>query len=214
MIYAIQKKATVVLLLGMVILQAAQCTSGSGSDNPANTSAKDPEDVVSIERGQHLVTAGACHDCHSPKIMTPEGPRVDSSRLLSGHPASAPLPKIDLAALQPGDWIHFSPDLTAFVGPWGMSFSANLTSDSATGIGAWEEHHFVNAIRKGKHMGADNGRPIMPPMPWDNYRNLPDNDLKSIFAYLKSTVPVSNRVRGPFTPDEVRAMHKEQAKAK
>jgi hypothetical protein len=45
-------------------------------------------------------------------------------------------------------------------------------------------------------------------MPWDNYRNLPDDDLKSIFAYLKSTQPISNRVHEPFTPAEVQAMVK------
>jgi mono/diheme cytochrome c family protein len=171
-----------------------------------------PESAVSIERGEHLVIGGACHDCHSPKIMTPEGPKVDSSRLLSGHPADAPVPQIDLNALKPGYWIHFSPDLTTFVGPWGMSYAANLTSDSATGIGAWSEANLVVAIRTGKHMGFKNGRSIMPPMPWDNYRNLPDDDLRSIFAYLKSTPPISNRVHEPFTPAEVQAMAKEKAK--
>ena len=116
------------------------------------------------------------------------------------------MPTINPEALTPGNWILFSPDLTAFVGPWGLSYSANLTSDSATGIGAWNESNFVNAIRKGKHMGFDNGRPISPPMPWDNYNNLSDNDLKSIFAYLKTTVPISNRVHEPYSPEEVREM--------
>ena len=156
--------------------------------------------------GEHLVTICGCHDCHSPKIITEFGPKVDSSKMLSGHPENAPYPKINLDALQPGNWIHFSPDLTTFVGPWGMSFAANLTSDSATGIGAWNESNFVNAIRKGKHMGIDSERPIMPPMPWDNYNNLSDNDLKSIFAYLQTTIPVSNRVHAPYSPDEVRTM--------
>ncbi len=87
-----------------------------------------------------------------------------------------------------------------------MSFAANLTSDSATGIGAWSEPNFVNAIRKGKHMGLDNARPIMPPMPWENYNNLSVSDLKSIFAYLQTTIPITNRVTAPYSPDEVRAM--------
>jgi cytochrome c553 len=200
------KTVVVMSLLATIIFVAARCTSSEAET--VSTPAPMPEPVVSIERGQHLVTAGACHDCHSPKLMTTEGPKVDSSRLLSGHPANAPLPQIDLAALKPGDWIHFSPDLTAFVGPWGMSYAANLTSDSATGIGAWSEANFVGAIRTGKHMGFKNGRSIMPPMPWDNYRNLPDDDLKSIFAYLKSTQPISNRVHEPFTPAEVQAMVK------
>jgi hypothetical protein len=58
---------------------------------------------------------------------------------------------------------HYA-DLTAFVGPWGISYTANLTPDSATGIGAWSEAAFINTIRSGKHLG--NGRDILPPMPW------------------------------------------------
>ena len=37
-------------------------------------------------------------------------------------------------------------------------------------------------------------RPILPPMPWQVYRNLTDDDLKSVFAYLKTLTPVANRV--------------------
>ena len=182
------------------------CTSGEKVDEVSAVNDQYNEEEVSVERGHRLVIGGACHDCHSPKIMTEFGPKVDSSKMLSGHPENAPYPEIKLDALQPGNWILFAPDLTTFVGPWGMSFAANLTSDSATGIGAWTESNFVNAIRKGKHMGIDTERPIMPPMPWDNYNNLSDSDLKSIFAYLQTTIPVSNRVHAPYSPDEVRGM--------
>jgi mono/diheme cytochrome c family protein len=184
------------------------CTSGETSERPAPINNQQAELEVSVEKGHRLVIGGACHDCHSPKIMTPIGPQVDSSKMLSGHPETASYPKVKLDALQPGNWILFAPDLTTFVGPWGMSFAANLTSDSATGIGAWSEANFVDAIRKGKHMGMDNARPIMPPMPWENYNNLSDSDLKSIFAYLQTTVPITNRVHAPYSPDEVRAMTK------
>lgn len=207
MLFLKNKPLAVIALLTITTIIAVRCTSGKAE--PASTPTA-PEPAVSIERGQHLVIGGACHDCHSPKIMTPTGPQVDSSRMLSGHPAGAPLPPIDVTGLQPGSWIHFSPDLTAFVGPWGMSYAANLTADSATGIGAWNEANFVGAIRKGRHMGFDNGRHISPPMPWENYNNLSDDDLRSIFAYLKTVPAVSNRVHEPFTPDEVRAMVKEK----
>jgi hypothetical protein len=198
--------ATGILILITVL--AVYCTPNQKKDNTVLVNAAKDGGEVSIERGHHLVTVGGCHDCHSPKIMTPLGPKIDSSKMLSGHPAEAPLPKMDLSALTPGSWINFSPDLTAIVGPWGMSYAANITSDSATGIGAWKEENFVNAMRKGKHMGMDNGRPIMPPMPWENLNQLSDNDLKSIFAYLQSTVPVNNRVHEPFSPEEVKAMAK------
>ena len=200
-------KNKIVLIITVIVaaMTFVYCTSGV---NEKVLAVKDQtnEEEVSVERGHRLVIGGGCHDCHSPKIITEFGPKVDSSKMLSGHPENAPYPKINLDALQPGNWIHFAPDLTTFVGPWGMSFAANLTSDSATGIGAWNESNFVNAIRKGKHMGIDTERPIMPPMPWDNYNNLSDSDLKSIFAYLQTTIPVRNRVHAPYSPDEVRGM--------
>ena len=184
------------------------CTGDASAEKAGIKNEVPATEEVSVAKGEHLVISGACHDCHSPKIMTPTGPHVDSSKMLSGHPENAPFPKINLDALEPGNWINFAPDLTTFVGPWGLSFAANLTSDSATGIGAWSEENFVNAIRKGKHMGLDNARPIMPPMPWDNYRHLSDGDLKSIYAYLKTTVAVSNRVPQPMSPAEVKEIAK------
>lgn len=203
-----KSKIALTILGVFVATTIVYCTSDSSTEKTKTEDISANTEEVSIAKGEHLVIGGACHDCHSPKIMTQTGPHVDSTKLLAGHPENGPFPTINLAALEPGNWINFAPDLTTFVGPWGLSFAANLTSDSATGIGAWSEDNFVNAIRKGKHMGLDNARPIMPPMPWDNYRNLSDNDLKSIFAYLKTTVPVSNRVPQPMSPAEVKQMAK------
>jgi hypothetical protein len=97
-----------------------------------------------------------------------------------------------------------APDITAFVGPWGVSYAANLTPDSATGIGAWTEAQFISTMRTGKHLG--NGRPILPPMPWDEIRKKTDDDLKAMFAYLKSLPAVNNRVPGPVTPPDAMKM--------
>jgi hypothetical protein len=60
---------------------------------------------------------------------------------------------------------------------------------------------FVNAIRKGKHLGAAGGRDILPPMPWASYSALTDVDLKAIFAYLKTIPAVVNRVPNPIPPN-------------
>ena len=117
---------------------------------------------------------------------------LDSSKLLSGHPANMPMPPVNLKSLDPGQWMSLSGDLTAFVGPWGLSYTANLTPDSATGIGAWTETQFINTIRNGKHLG--NGRPIMPPMPWQFIAQMTDDDLKAIFAYLRTLKPVCHHV--------------------
>ena len=88
--------------------------------------------------------------------------------------------------------------MTAWSGPWGVSYTANLTPDQETGIGAWSEENFIQALRTGKHLGG--GRDILPPMPWPAYQNLSDEDLKSIFAYLKSIPPIRNQVPDPVPP--------------
>jgi hypothetical protein len=131
--------------------------------------------------------------------MGPQGPEIDSSRMLSGHPANMPVDSVPKGALK--SWILFNQNLTAFVGPWGTSFAANLTSD-ATGIGSWTEEQFFNAIRHGKYKGLQNARPLLPPMPWQMYRNASDEDLKAIFAYLKSTPPVQNNVPSNILPEQ------------
>lgn len=56
----------------------------------------------------------------------------------------------------------------------------------------------MKAIRTGRHMGV--ARPILPPMPWFVYRNLNDEDLKSVYAFLRSLPPVHNRVPEPAPP--------------
>jgi mono/diheme cytochrome c family protein len=159
-----------------------------------------------IERGKYLTTIASCQDCHSPKIMTPKGPIVDETRAFSGSPADMKLPKIDSTEITPGKWYLGSSDLTAWVGPWGVSFAANLTPDKATGSGAWTEELFVKILRSGKFMGADAGRPIMPPMPWEFINKMTDEDLKSIFAYLQSLPPISNSVPAYIPPNEIASM--------
>jgi hypothetical protein len=156
-----------------------------------------------VEKGRYLVTIMACQDCHSPKIMTPHGPEIDTAHMLSGHPASLPVPKVDASLTQ--SWVLFNQNMTAFVGPWGISFAANLTSDE-TGIGNWSESQFIKAIRQGKLKGMDNTRPLLPPMPWPIYKNATDEDLKAIFAYLKTVPPVENRVPAPIPPNQLAQM--------
>ncbi len=160
-----------------------------------------------IERGKYLVEFGGCNDCHSPKVMTKMGPVPDSKRLLSGFPSSDPIPPIDMSMIAPGHWILASTNTTAWVGPWGISFARNLTPDSSTGIGAWSLNDFINTLRKGKHLGS--GRDILPPMPWEGIGRLSNNDLKAMFAYLKSLPPIHNEVPNPVPPNMVAKYAKE-----
>lgn len=148
-----------------------------------------------IQRGAYLVNSIGCDDCHSPKKVTATGFEIIPELRLSGYNAGATSLKPATDAVKQG-WLLFGSDLTTAVGPWGQSFAANLTSD-ATGIGNWKEEQFIKAIREGKYKGLDNTRPLLPPMPWFVYKNLNDDDLSSIFAFLKSTKPVKNVVPAP-----------------
>ena len=156
-------------------------------------------DEERIKKGEHLVMSIGCADCHAPKNMTAKGPEPNMELWLSGHPENSKLPPPQPAAVKAG-WYLMSPDITAFVGPWGTSFAANLTPDTVTGIGAWTPEIFITAIREGKYHGVVAGRDMLPPMPWQFYRNLTDEELRSIFAYLKSIKPIRNQVPAPVPP--------------
>jgi mono/diheme cytochrome c family protein len=155
-----------------------------------------------VARGDYLVNTSGCHDCHTPFQMGPNGPEPDMTRALSGHPADMPLTR---PPVMTGPWVFAGAGTnTAWAGPWGISFTANITSDQNSGLGVWTEDMFLRAIREGKHMGT--ARPILPPMPWPVYRNMTDEDLKSIFAYLKTVPAVANNVPDPLTPEDVAKM--------
>ena len=159
-----------------------------------------------VDRGKYLVTAIGCKHCHTPKVMTAMGPVADSTRMLSGHPANQPFGSFDKIMLKPGFGAYIGPDFSSFLGPWGVSFSANLTPDSATGIGSWDAHTFMKTLRTGKHLGQDGGRGIMPPMPYDSYAMFSDDDLKSIFAFLQSIPAISNKVPAAISPEDLAKM--------
>jgi len=159
---------------------------------------KQPSKDSLIKRGAYLVATTGCNDCHSPKRMGPHGPEIDTMNMLSGFPSNRPIPKADPKEIQSG-LIVFNSDLTATIGPWGTSFAANITSDE-TGIGNWTEAQFKNALRNGKYMGMDGSRMLMPPMPWQDFRNLTDGDIEAIFYYLKSTKPFKNVVPAYIPP--------------
>lgn len=153
-------------------------------------------DADQVARGKYLVITSGCNDCHTPWKMGPKGPEPDMSRMLSGHPESMALPP---PPKPQGPWlVAAAATNTAWSGPWGVSFTANLTPDAETGLGKWTQRNFFEAIRTGRHMGR--GRPILPPMPIPMYKNFNDADLGAIFAYLRSIPPVSNRVPEPLPP--------------
>ncbi len=187
------------ILVGLFFL--SYCTQNKqNADNTGNTQEQTAQltDQQLVERGEYLVNIMGCNDCHSPKQMGPQGPEIIKERLLSGFPADRPQLKPVKTAIQQG-WALISLDLTQATGPWGTSFAANLTPD-ASGIGNWTEDQFRKALKEGKFKGMENARTLLPPMPWQNFKDLKDEDLSAIFAYLKSIPPVQNVVPAPIPP--------------
>jgi Cytochrome c len=196
------------ITLGIFTATLVSCNNDAGNKNNAALSTSDNSTQTAsisndslVKRGNYLVSSIGCDDCHSPKTMGPQGPQLDMEHRLSGYPADRPISKVTGEAMKNG-WILMGGDLTSSVGPWGMSFAANLTSDS-TGIGNWTEAQFITAIRKGKYKGIETNRDLLPPMPWQNFNHLGDDDLRAIFAYLKSTKPVHNVVPAPKAPTQL-----------
>lgn len=146
-----------------------------------------------VARGKHLVESMGCNDCHTPWIMGPNGPEPDMSRELQGHPGDTQLPPPPAAA---GPWtMSTTADMTAWAGPWGISYTRNLTPHKDNGLGEWTEQQFIDTLRTGRRQGR--GREVLPPMPWQAYGKATDEDLKAIFAYLKSLPPSANKVPEP-----------------
>lgn len=190
-------RSAVRVVLFALSAAAALTIAGCGSREPAAASAAPataaPNAAVPdpVAHGEYLVKTMGCNDCHTPWKMGAQGPEPDMSRMLSGHPqdAATTMPKV------PGGWMAcISPTFTAFAGPFGISYAANLTPD-ATGLGAITEKMFTQAIRDGKHYGT--GRPILPPMPWMWYRNLTDEDLHAMWSYLQTIPKIENTVPQP-----------------
>lgn len=159
-----------------------------------------PRDATSVQPagdrvalGEYLVKTGGCHDCHTPWKVGDNGPEPDMGRKLMGHPAG--LAVADPAGLK-APWMGAaSATMTSWSGPWGRSFTSNLTPDAETGLGKWTEQQFIATIRQGRHLG--DGRALLPPMPWQAFRHLADEDLAAIFAYLRTVPAISNKVPEP-----------------
>lgn len=162
-----------------------------------SATAGDDAGAKKLARGKYLVTIAGCNDCHTPMKEGPNGPEPDMSRMLSGHPENFVITAP--ATMPAGPWlVAGAATNTAWSGPWGVSFTANLTPDAETGLGKWTQQTFTQTIRTGRHMGK--GRPILPPMPIPMYKNFTDEDLVAVFTYLQSIPAVKNRVPDPLAP--------------
>jgi hypothetical protein len=182
-------------LVSPVVLAAAMAPGASAQLAKAAPQASGDE----VKRGAYLVQIMGCDDCHTPHKMGPKGLEMDMSRRLTGHPADLKMPPAP--ELGKGPWVWAGAGtMTAFAGPWGVSFAANLTPDIETGHGSWTEKMFFDAMRTGRHLGK--GRPILPPMPYWALSAATDQDLRAIFAFLKSLPPFKNKVPDALDPPQ------------
>jgi hypothetical protein len=171
---------------------------GAGRASAQTTQADTATKAERLKRGEYLVNIMSCHDCHTPLVMGPQGPSPDMTRMLSGHPSAMELPPAPRAA---GPWVaHTAATNTAWAGPWGVSFTANLTPDKDTGLGEWTEDMFLAMVRTGRHQGK--GRSILPPMVIPALQAATEADLKDLFLYLQSIPAIRNKVPTPVEPEE------------
>ena len=125
-----------------------------------------PPETDVVKYGEYMVNAAACIDCHTPQVKG----QFDFSRSFGGG-------------------LHFD------AGSFKVN-TANITPDSATGIGAWNEERFLNKFTQYREEKAYDFNPgtqntVMPLTP---YAGMKDGDLKAIYAYLRTVKPVSNKV--------------------
>jgi mono/diheme cytochrome c family protein len=139
---------------------------------PAVAHVPEPDHSNQVEYGKYLVTVAHCSACHTP--VDEKGNPIEGMEFSGGPDIAGPW--------KGGDKIvHVS--------------ALNITPD-ASGIGYFDEAMFIDVIRN----GGFKTRPLLNIMPWDYFRNLSDDDLKSIFAYLKTLKPVCHHVDNTEPP--------------
>ena len=196
------KNLLLVVAIGTILsFMLTSCKNDTNQSKGSQDQVKELNPENEIIRGKYLVGIMGCNDCHSPKRMGENGPEIIPELLLSGYPSDRPIVNFDSKLIKEG-FVMFYPDLTAAAGPWGISFAGNLTPDQ-TGIGNWSEEQFKTAMTKGKFKGIENSRMLLPPMPWFNYIEMKDEDIRAVFNYLKSIEPVRNIVPAPVSPEDM-----------
>jgi len=85
----------------------------------------------------------------------------------------------------------------AIPSPFGTFYVPNISPDASDGIGRWSEADFVTAVLKGT---SPSGTHYFPAFPYTSYQHAKLDDVRDLFAYLKTLSPVTGRVRGHDVP--------------
>jgi hypothetical protein len=149
----------------------------------------DPERLgTPLARGAYLVQLGECLGCHT--TTTPSGSPAVDMRYGGGR-----LFYVEMGVGSEVDRANSKHNGRTSAGA-PIVASANITPD-ASGIPYYTEQMFITTIRTGRVAGV---RPLSAAMPWIFFRNMTDDDLRAVFAYLKSRPPVSHTVSNSETP--------------
>jgi mono/diheme cytochrome c family protein len=136
----------------------------------------------------------------SPVGSVPDVPRDDLVRYgeyLAGPVAHCVECHTPLTADHQPDLARFGAGGFAFRGPYGTSYSSNLTPDPDTGIGKWVDGRIIASLYGARHDGGK----VLPPMPASYYAaGIREADVKAIIAYLRSLKPVRHAVPAPVPP--------------
>jgi mono/diheme cytochrome c family protein len=128
-----------------------------------------PNPADTLARGKYLTTIGGCYECHTP--------HDDKNRLVEKEPFS-------------GGW--------EMKGPWGRVITANLTPAKHTYMGSATKEAFIGRFRAFQNFTAENAPPAPKGrgtvMPWLAFSHMTDDDLGSIYDYLKTVKPHERKV--------------------
>ena len=123
-----------------------------------------------VQRGRQLAATLLCAECHTP--VRDDGGRIEDLQFAGG--------------------VRFR------VNPFGDFVSANLTSDTDTGLGAQSDEQIKRALTRG--IRRDGSRMLPYPMPWTSYASLTQDDQRALVAFLRTLRPIVNRIPGPSPP--------------
>jgi mono/diheme cytochrome c family protein len=131
-----------------------------------------------------------------------QGKRVSMGAYHGRDPTGVPKELANATLIERGEYLtraadcvvcHTAKDGTPFIGgrafvlPFGTLYSTNITPDSETGIGKYNDADFLNALHRGIGRG---GKKLYPGMPYPSYTLMSDADAIAIKAYLFTLAPV------------------------
>lgn len=143
---------------------------------PVTGQIRTPERTNRLKYGEYLVEMGGCAECHS---------QMEKGKVVKGKEFAG------------GTEFNFAGKLVR---------AANITPDEESGLGKWSEQRFVDKFKGFANMTYDNAPRMNQSnftlMPWLSMSQLPEEDLRAIYTYLRTLKPVHNpvEVHPPLAP--------------